>query len=134
MIVYSGVLLLLNRDIKNCCMKKPLIYLMTAVVLFTTNSIFARHPGNKIQKVITNNFSGFNDAADFGFLPTNNGISNTKALQGVVDKGGTIVISKVGTYKLSGTIYIGDNTSLIFGNGVVVQKSAEKGKFGYFFK
>ncbi len=73
----------------------------------------------------------FTDASAYGFLPTATGMANTKALQAAVDMGGTILISQKGTYKIAGTVYIGDSTSLVFGNGVVVQKSAENGKFGY---
>ena len=77
--------------------------------------------------------SGFTDAADLGFLPTETGINNAKALQAAVDKGGTILISKIGTYKIATTVYIGDNTSLVFGNGVVIEKSNEVGKFTHVF-
>lgn len=94
---------------------------MALVLSVTTNDLLAS----------VNN--GFTDAADYGFLPTETGLHNTKALQDAVNKGGTIVVSKIGTYKLAGTVYIGDSTSLIFGNGVVIGKSAENGKFGYVF-
>ncbi len=46
-----------------------------------------------------------------------------------LDKEGTIVISKPGTYKIAGTAFIGNNTSLIFGSGVFIQKSAENSRF-----
>lgn len=73
------------------------------------------------------------DAIDFGFLPTETGINNAKALQAAVDKGGTITINKPGTYKIASTVYLGDNTSLVFGNGVVIEKSAETGRFTHVF-
>lgn len=73
--------------------------------------------------------SSLTDAADFGFLPTELGANNVKALQAAFDRGGTIIVSKPGTYKVSGTAYIGDNTSLICGNGVIIEKSNENGRF-----
>ncbi len=75
------------------------------------------------------NGNRFTDAADFGFSPTETGVNNIKALQAAMDKGGTITISKPGIYKVAGTAYIGDNTSLVFGVGVVIEKSNEIGPF-----
>ena len=75
------------------------------------------------------NAAGFADASSYGFLPTETGVNNTKALQAAFDRGGTIVVSKPGVYKVSGTAYIGDNTSLSCGAGVVIQKSNENGPF-----
>lgn len=75
----------------------------------------------------------FIDAAAFGFSPNATGVQNLKALQAAVDKGGTITVSRPGTYKLAGTITIGDNTSLVFGNGTIIQKSAENGHFTHVF-
>jgi hypothetical protein len=72
---------------------------------------------------------GFTDAASFGFLPNASGIDNTKALQKAVDQTGTIVVSQAGTYKMAGTVYIGSNTSLIFGNNIYLKKVDEKGTF-----
>ncbi len=79
-------------------------------------------------KIMTDS-SNFTNASTFGFLPTETGINNTKALQVLFDRGGTIMVSKPGTYKVSGTAYIGDNTSLICGAGVVIEKWDEAGKF-----
>ncbi|WP_375444773.1 hypothetical protein [uncultured Fibrella sp.] len=86
-----------------------------------------------VQMPVNQSNYAFTDAADFGYSPTETGVNNVKALQAAVDKGGTITISKVGTYKMAGTVYIGDNTSLIFGAGVVVEKSNEAGKFTHVF-
>lgn len=72
---------------------------------------------------------GFADAASFGFSPVASGVDNIKALQAAFDVGGTIIVSKAGTYKVAGTAYIGDNTSVIFGAGVVIQKSDEIGRY-----
>lgn len=71
----------------------------------------------------------FTNASSFGFIPTASGIENTIALQKAVDQGGTIVVSKSGTYKLAGTVYVGSNTTLDFGNNVFIQKVNEKGTF-----
>ncbi len=76
---------------------------------------------------------GCTDASDYGFLPAETGVNNTKALQAAIDKGGTIAINKTGIYKIAGTIYIGDSTSLVFANAVVIQKSGENGRFTHVF-
>ncbi|QGY47961.1 hypothetical protein GM418_31190 [Maribellus comscasis] len=74
---------------------------------------------------------GFTNAADFGFSPDASGIENVKALQKAVDQTGTIIVSQPGTYKVAGTTYIGSNTTLEFGNGVVLKKIDEVGKFSH---
>jgi hypothetical protein len=72
---------------------------------------------------------GFTDAGAFGFSPDATGVANMKALQQAVDRNGTIVVSRPGTYKLAGTIFVGSNTSLLFGNNVFIQKVVEQGEF-----
>ena len=72
---------------------------------------------------------GFTNAADFGFSPNATGIENVKALQKSVDQGGTIIVSQPGTYKVAGTTYVGSNTTLEFGNGVILKKVDETGPF-----
>ncbi|WP_195472269.1 hypothetical protein [Bacteroides xylanisolvens] len=76
---------------------------------------------------------GVVDASAYGFSPDASGVENTKALQKAVEQGGTIRVNQPGIYKVSGTVYIGDNTSLIFGNGVYIEKSAENGAFTHVF-
>jgi hypothetical protein len=56
-------------------------------------------------------------------------MENAKALQRAVDQTGTIVVSRPGTYSLAATVYIGSNTSLVFGNNVIIRKVAEQGAF-----
>jgi hypothetical protein len=73
--------------------------------------------------------NGFTNAAAFGFSPEASGPDNTKALQRAVDQTGTILVSRPGTYRIAGTVYIGSNTSLIFGNNVFLQKVAEPDTF-----
>lgn len=77
--------------------------------------------------------SMFVNAADFGFSPEATGIENVKALQRAVDQTGTISVSKPGTYRIAGAIYIGSNTSLIFGNNVFLKKVDEHGSFTHVF-
>lgn len=74
---------------------------------------------------------GFINASDFGFSPEASGIKNAVALQKAVDKGGTVIVSKPGTYKLAGTVYVGSHTTLDFGNNVFIQKVNEKGDFSH---
>jgi hypothetical protein len=95
----------------------PSFFVLSVMVLFSATTLFAQ------------NTTGFANAADFGFLPSETGVANIKALQAGFDKGGTIEVTKPGVYNVSGTAYIGDNTSLIFGAGVVIQKSDEAGRF-----
>ena len=55
------------------------------------------------------------DASAFGFSPAASGLDNTRALQCAVDQTGTIVVSRPGIYQLAGTVFIGSDTSLVFG-------------------
>jgi hypothetical protein len=82
-----------------------------------------------IKSVDYKSDSFFINPADYGFLPEASGIENTLALQKALDLGGTIIVSKAGTYKLAGTVYIGSYTSLIFGNNVFIKKVEEQGPF-----
>jgi hypothetical protein len=75
--------------------------------------------------------SNFTNASDFGFSPNASGLENTKSLQKAVDQTGTVVVSHTGTYKMAGTVYIGSNTSLIFGNNVYLKKVNEQGEFSH---
>ena len=75
--------------------------------------------------------SGLANAGDFGFSPDASGLANTSALQHAVDQGGTIVVSQPGVYKTAGTVYVGSNTALIFGNGVFLKKVDEQGPFSH---
>lgn len=84
-----------------------------------------------VQSTEVANTQGVNDPAVDGFSPDATGSDNTKALQQAVDKGGTIVVSRPGTYRIAGTVYIGSNTTLVFGNGVFLKKVAEKGPFSH---
>lgn len=74
---------------------------------------------------------GFADAAAFGFSPEASGVENTKSLQQAVDQGGTIVVSRPGIYPVAGTVYLGSQTTLIFGNNVFLKKVAEQGPFSH---
>lgn len=117
-------------------MKKNSIQLLVLKAFFlglllSASAIFAQKSTG--QKSETSNATGFTDAASFGFSSLNTGIENVKALQAAVDKGGTILITKPGIYKLANTIYIGDSTSLVFGKGVVIQKSAEPKAYTHVF-
>ncbi len=69
------------------------------------------------------------DAADYGFSPDATPLENTRALQRAVDRTGTIVASRPGIYPVGGTVFIGGNTTLHFGNGVVLKKVADPEPF-----
>ncbi len=74
---------------------------------------------------------GFTNAADFGFSPEASGVDNVAALQKAVDQTGTIIVSEPGIYKIADTTYVGSNTTLEFGNGVILQKVDETGPFAH---
>lgn len=75
--------------------------------------------------------AGFVNAADFGFSPEAAGLENMRALQRAVDRTGTIVVSRPGTYRLAGTVFVGGHTTLVFGNNVFLQKVDEQGAFSH---
>lgn len=66
------------------------------------------------------------NAKDFGFLPENSGESNAVALQNALDNGGIIRVSVAGEYALSECVFIGDNTTLIFEEGVTIIRQSSK--------
>lgn len=74
---------------------------------------------------------GFTDAASFGFSPSATGVENAKALQRAVDEGGTVLVSQVGIYNISNTVYLPSNTTLIFGNNVFLKKVADPLPFSH---
>ncbi|MEM6392105.1 MAG: hypothetical protein AAF797_04975 [Planctomycetota bacterium] len=70
-----------------------------------------------------------------GFEPGNNGVANRAALQGAIDAlgaaGGTVRVERAGVYDLAGTVYMGSDTALVFGAGVIVRKTEEAGGFSH---
>ena len=66
----------------------------------------------------------FEDAADYGFLPTAEPAQNVAALQKALDGGNkTLTVSRPGVYQLNGTVYLDDNTKVVFGEGVLLKKT-----------
>ena len=98
-----------------------------AYILFCTLFLQTIVTAQTHETIIDDMFSS--DASSFGFKPEASGIENTIALQKAVDQGGTIIVRKSGTYKLAGTVYIGSNTTLDFGDNVLIKKVNEKGTF-----
>lgn len=76
---------------------------------------------------VTVNGSGTTkNAGAYGFLPTNDGLTNATALQDCIDAlggGGTIIVDYPGTYALSRTIKVPSNTALVFGAGVFIERT-----------
>lgn len=64
------------------------------------------------------------NANEYGFLPENNAYKNSEALQKAIDSGRVIEIKASGIYKISEQIEIGDNTKLVFREGVILQREA----------
>ena len=110
-------------------MKSTIKYFFLIVLLIGCNSLFA----STIRGSLEGFSNGFIIANDYGFSPDSSGITNTRILQEVVDQGGTVIISNPGVYKIAGTIYLGSNLSLLFGNGVYLKKVNEKGIFTHVF-
>lgn len=100
-----------------------------AVLLVSGLSALGATKINLVKSTYSGDSLGFTDAKIFGFSSDSSGIENAKALQKAIDKGGTIVVSQPGIYKIASTLYIGSNTSLVFGNGVSLEKVDEKGAF-----
>lgn len=73
--------------------------------------------------------AGFRDAAADGFSPAAGGRENRAALQRAVDRGGTIGVTRPGIYDLAGAVYVGSDTTLIFGAGVFLRKVADPDLF-----
>ncbi len=61
---------------------------------------------------------------EYGFSPENTPYKNSEILQKAVDEGGVIEITVPGIYKISEQIEIGDNTKLVFFEGVVIKREA----------
>ena len=80
-------------------------------------------------QTITINGSGVaKNAAAYGFLPTNDALTNATNLQNCVLGGGTILIDVVGVYEISRTILLDSNTHIIFGKGVTLRKATSNSK------
>ena len=85
---------------------------------------------DEMSRDITIEGSGvYKNANAYGFLPTNDADTNSINLQNCLNGGGTIHIDIPDTYKLNHSIYLDDNTELIFGAGVVISKVSYNGIF-----
>ena len=60
------------------------------------------------------------NANNLGFLPSNDGLTNSIALQKALDCGGEIIVSAPGEYSVSEALFIGDDTTLVFEKGVTL--------------
>lgn len=72
-------------------------------------------------------------AADYGFKPENNGLTNARALQKAVDGGGDIYIAEPGIYEIADQVVLGDDTSLYFCAGSYLKRVNNPQKNGYVF-
>lgn len=110
-------------------MKNSYLFLIS-ILIFQVGHFYSQ-ANLSFDKVGTSIISklGFTDAADFGFSPDASAVENKKSLQKAIDQTGTVVISKPGIYEMSGTVYIGSNTSLVCGNGVFLKKVNDEGGF-----
>jgi hypothetical protein len=102
---------------------------MKSIIILVSFLALATAWGDSPQSAPTTESCMLNDAATFGFSPDASGVENTKALQRAVDRGGTILVNRPGVYKTADTVFIGGNTTLHFGNGVFLKKTAETGDF-----
>lgn len=65
----------------------------------------------------------------FGFSPDADGTTNATALQTALDRGGSIFVAKPGEYRISRRVFIGSDTTLSFGVGVLLKKTDEEQPF-----
>ncbi|MBP1677870.1 MAG: hypothetical protein H6Q20_2429 [Bacteroidetes bacterium] len=108
-------------------MKKTVL----VISFFIAISVNFAHSQNTQSGNQNNSEQGFTNAATFGFSPQASGIENMNALQKAVDKTGTIIVSTPGVYHVAGTVYVGSNTTVKFGNGVILKKVNEQGPFSH---
>ncbi|MBR1926723.1 MAG: hypothetical protein IJ840_03080 [Bacteroidales bacterium] len=59
----------------------------------------------------------------FGFLPGNDPLSNSEALQRCLDGGGVVKVRKPGVYGVCKTIFLDSDTNLEFAEGVVLRRA-----------
>ena len=59
----------------------------------------------------------------YGFLPENDALTNSEALQRCLDGGGKIRVRKPGTYPVCRTLMLDTDTDLLFGKDVVLSKA-----------
>ncbi len=105
---------------------KQLILSLLLICYFQITYVSTSQASTKIHKTKQ---ADFVNAATYGFSPNASGNENVIALQKAVDQGGTIIISTPGTYLMAGTVYVGSNTSLKFGNDVFLKKVSDSGAF-----
>jgi len=111
----------------------PKLFIFSFLCFFCVFKIEAQPEKSQLSGLNQIHKTNYVDAADFGFSPDKSGIENSQALQKAVDMTGTIKVNFPGTYKMAGTVYIGSNTSIIFGNNVYLKKVDEVGIFTYLF-
>lgn len=91
------------------------------------NYAFSKNSSDSRYESIGNSSSSdykFQDARDFGLLPSNTASQNVVALQNALNGGNkTLTISTPGTYLLNSTVYIDDDTEIIIGKGVIFKKA-----------
>lgn len=104
-------------------------FCILSFLVFLSIQSFCMQPVQSKKRTFELIHPAFVNAADYGFSPNATGIENVAALQKAVDQGGTINVCIPGTYKMAGTVYVGSNTSLIFGNNVFLKKVDEQGAF-----
>ena len=64
-------------------------------------------------------------ADKYGFLPDNDPIANSEALQRCLDGGGKIHVRKAGEYQICRTMLIDSGTDLQFADGVILSKALD---------
>lgn len=68
-----------------------------------------------------------------GMSPDFTGEENRAALQKAISRGGTFCIDIPGDYNISGTVFLFNNTKLVFGKGVRIVKDDSNGDFSHVF-
>ena len=98
-------------------------------------ALFKQCENTKILLAIVLAFVWFANAANLQEPPmmdtSASGRRNRAALQAMLDLGGVVRIDRSGRYRISGTVFIGSNTTLACAPGVVFVKTDEEGKFSH---
>ena len=88
-----------------------------------------------VGELLSDAFASFANAAYLQETPTMDssasGRRNRIALQAMLDRGGVVRVDRPGRYRISGTVFIGSNTTLACAPGVVFVKTDEEGKFSH---
>lgn len=105
---------------------------MNRIIFFISTILFFTGFSAELAASVTHvNLSEKNDwqvvdASVYGFSPSNSPDANRIALQAALDGGQKqVAVSSPGTYSIKGTVWIDDNTELVFADGVLLSLTSD---------